>query len=186
MSSSASERRAKQTVRNLILSLGATLGVTLLIVLGVPRDDSNRISQVDYVTIANEAEASIGQDLVVPTAPTGWWSNAARLERELGVDSWYVGFVTANNQYLGLSQAWESNPSWEALMLQGNWLEDEVEIAGLKWEIWPALKPSNPPASRDYAMITRFGNNAVVIYGTASKADFELLAEAIAREVSNG
>ena len=70
--------------------------------------------------------------------------------------------------------------------MQGNWLEDEVEIAGLKWEIWPALRPSNPPASRDYAMITRFGNNAVVIYGTAGKADFELLAKAIAREVSNG
>ena len=183
MSESAAQRRANQTVRNLILSMLATLGVVLLIVLGVPRDDSNRIQQVDYQQIAQEAQPAVSQQLIAPAIPSDWWSNAARLESSFGVDTWYIGFVTPDNQYIGLSQAFEANPSWEALTLQGNWLETEVEIAGKTWEVWPTLSPSTPPGTKEYAMLHRFGNSAVVIYGTAAQADFVSLAEEIAIEL---
>jgi len=163
----------------------ATLAVVLLIVLGVPRDDSNRIAQVDFEQIAQEAEAAIDAELVVPKIPADWWSNSARLETNFGVESWYVGFVTEENQYIGLSQAFESNESWEALTLQGNWLEEEVEIAGLMWEAWPTLTPSNPPGTKEYAMLHRFGEQTVVIYGTADEADFEILAREIAKELGS-
>ncbi|MEY4981103.1 MAG: hypothetical protein RL174_441, partial [Actinomycetota bacterium] len=43
----AAKRRAKQTVINLLLSLAATLGIVIVTVLAVPRDDSNRIQPVD-------------------------------------------------------------------------------------------------------------------------------------------
>ena len=184
MSNSAAERRAKQTIRNLILSMLVTMGVVLLIVLGVPRDDSNRIAQIDYAQIGAEAAAAINQQPLVPKIPEGWWSNSARLQDEFGVDAWYVGFVTEDNQYIGLSHAFESNPSWEALSLQGNWLEREVEIAGLIWEVWPTLREQNPPGTKEDAMLHRFGSSAVVIYGTAAQAQFELLAEALAAEIS--
>lgn len=183
MSDSAAQRRAKQTVRNLVLSMLVTLGVVLLIVLGVPRDDSNRIAAVDYVQIAQEAEVAIGEDLIVPEIPDNWWSNSARLQTEFGVDAWYVGFVTEDNQYIGLSHAFESNASWEALSLQGNWLETEVVIEGATWEVWPTLTPSNPPGTKEYAMLHRFGSEAVVIYGTASQEDFEILAAEIANQI---
>lgn len=179
MSVTAQQRRARQTVRNLILSLLATIGVTLLIVLGVPRDDSNRITEVDYQQIATEAETSLGIELLVPQIPEGWWSNAARLDRELGVDVWYLGFVTGENQYIGLSYAWESNPSWEALTLQGNWFEDELQIGARKWEIWPTLTPSSPPGSKENALLLKLDGGAVVIYGTAPLEDLITLAEAI-------
>lgn len=185
MSSAAAQRRAKQTIRNLILSMLVTLGVVLLIVLGVPRDDSNRIAQVDYQQIAQEAAASVSQAPLAPNIPDDWWSNSARLQTEFGVSAWYVGFVTDDNQYLGLSHAFESNPSWEALSLQGNWLESEVEISGLTWEIWPTLTPSSPPGTKELAMLHRFDGEAVVIYGTASRADFELLASEIAKQLGN-
>lgn len=183
--SSAAERRAKQTIRNLGLSMLATLGVVLLIVLGVPRDDSNRIAQVDYIQIASEAEAAIDANLLVPEIPESWWSNSARLETNFGVDSWYIGFVTDDNQYLGVSQAFESNASWEALTLQGNWLEQEIEISGLNWEVWPTLTPSNPPGTKEYALLHRNGGSTVVIYGTADESDFETLAIEIARELGS-
>lgn len=181
--SAAAERRAKQTVRNLIFSLVATLGLVILLVLGVPRDDSNRIAQVDYKQIAAEAEASLGFQVIAPDVPDEWWSNAARLENDLGVESWYVGFVTEDNQFIGLLHGFEVNPSWTALTLQGNWLEDEVEIAGRTWEIWPTLNPSNPPGTKDYAMLHAFGDSAVVIYGTASEEDFRVLADFVSRDI---
>jgi hypothetical protein len=68
--------------------------------------------------------------VITPEVPTDWWSNAARLETDLGVQSWYVGFVTEDNQFIALLHGFEVNPSWTALTLQGNWLEDEVVISG--------------------------------------------------------
>ena len=183
--SAAAERRAKQTVRNLIFSMVATLGLVVLLVLGVPRDDSNRIAAVDYMQIAAEAEASLGFEVLKPQVPDSWWSNAARLENDLGVQSWYIGFVTEDNQFIGLSQGFEVNPSWTALTLQGNWLEDETVVAGRTWEIWPTLTPSNPPGTKEYAMLHSFGDSAVVIYGTASEEDFNILAELLSLEIED-
>jgi hypothetical protein len=51
---------------------------------------------------------------LAPVIPPEWYSNAARLDNTLGVRGWYVGFVTDENQFIGLSQAFETNPSWEA------------------------------------------------------------------------
>ena len=183
--SAAAERRAKQTVRNLIFSMVATLGLVVLLVLGVPRDDSNRIAAVDYMQIAAEAEASLGFEVLTPQVPDSWWSNAARLESDLGVQSWYIGFVTEDNQFIGLSQGFEVNPSWTALTLQGNWLEDETVVAGRTWEIWPTLTPSNPPGTKEYAMLHSFGDSAVVIYGTASEEDFNILAKLLSLEIED-
>lgn len=183
MSDAAAQRRAKQTVRNLILSLLVTLGLTAAIVLGVPRDDSNRIQPVDYQAIAESAIPSLGSEPLAPNIPMDWYSNGARIDKNLAVQSWYVGFVTKDNQFIALTQAFESNPSWLALTLQGNWQDGETEIAGLNWEIWPTLEPSSPRGTKEYALVHKFDNSAVVIYGTAKLADFEALATAIALEM---
>jgi hypothetical protein len=183
VSDAAAQRRAKQTIRNLILSLLVTLGLTAAIVLGVPRDDSNRIVPVDYQAIAETATSSLGTEPLAPPIPTDWYSNGARVENNLDVQSWYVGFVTEDNQFLGLTQAFESNPSWLALTLQGNWQDGETEISGLKWEIWPTLTPSSPPGTKEYALVHKYGDSVVVIFGTADLADFDSLATAIAAEM---
>lgn len=181
--SSASERRAKQTVRNLIFSMLATLGVVALIVLGVPRDDSNLIQKIDYASVASEAKASLAKEVLAPAIPVDWWSNAARLEKQLGLDVWYLGFVTDDSQFIALRQAFAANSSWEADLLSGNALFDSQEISGLTWEIYPTTTPSNPPGTKELAMLYRGDSWTVVIYGTADQVDFELLAEAIANQV---
>lgn len=182
--SSAAERRAKQTVRNLIYSLLVTLALTAAIVLLVPRDDSNRIQPVDYVGITQTVQASVEKTLIAPKLETDWWVNAARAEKDLGVEAWYVGFITPDDQYIGLTQAFESNPSWLANKLQGNWLDVTVEIEGRIWEVWPTLLPSVPPGTKEYAMVHTFDGQAVVIYGTASEEDFNKLATAISLDLN--
>lgn len=183
--SNNAERRAKQTIRNLIFSMLATLGIVALIVLGVPRDDSSLIQRIDYETVAKSAEGSLGEKVLSPSVPDNWWSNAARLEKQLGLDVWYIGFVTDENQFIGLSQAFESNASWEADVLAGNALVGEVEVGGLVWEIYPTRTPSDPPGTKEYAMLHRFGSSTVVIYGTAPESDFNMMADAIALELGN-
>lgn len=182
--SSAAERRAKQTVRNLIYSLLVTLALTLAIVMIVPRDDSNRIQPVDYAGISETVQASVKEELIAPRLDTDWWVNAARVEKDLGVETWYVGIITPDDQYIGLTQAFESNPSWLANKLQGNWLDVTVEIEGRTWEIWPTLLPSIPKGTKEYAMVHTFDKQAVVIYGTASEEDFLKLARNISLELN--
>lgn len=185
MSDSAAKHRAKQTVRNLILSLIVSIGLMAAIVLGVPRDDSNRVNPVDYTQIAMEAQESLKQPVLAPKIPTDWWSNGARLENELDVQTWYLGFVTPDNQFIGMNQAFESNPSWLALTLQGNWQDGEVEVEGRTWQIWPTLSPSNPPGTKEYAMVHEYEGSAVVIFGTAQESDFLTLATEISRQLND-
>lgn len=186
MSDSAAKHRAKQTIRNLIYSMLVTLALTIAIVLVVPRDDSNRIQPVDYQTIALSASESSGQSALAPEVPQDWWSNAARLEESLGVQTWYVGFVTADNQYIGMTQAFESNPSWLANQLQGNWQDGTLEIAGRSWEIWPTLNPQTPKGTKEYALVHNFGASSVVVYGTADEAQFRLIAQEISETLNQG
>ena len=183
--SNSAERRAKQTIRNLIFSMLATLGVVALIYLGVPRDDSSLIQRIDYVSVSQEAEVSLGLEVIAPPIPSSWWSNAARVEKQLGLDAWYVGFVTGDNEFLGLNQTFASNPSWEADFLAGNKLSGSELVGGLSWELYPTKMPSDPPGTKEFAMLHRAENFTVVIYGTAEKADFLLLAEAISKQLGN-
>lgn len=182
--SSAAERRAKQTVRNLIYSMLVTLSLTVVIVLLVPRDDTNRIQPVDYVGITQTVQASVTETLIAPNLPTDWWVNAARVEKDLGIETWYVGYITPDDQYIGLTQAFESNPSWLANKLQGNWLDVVVEIEGRSWEIWPTLLPSIPKGTKEYAMVHNFGEQSVVLYGTATEDDFLKLATQISSDLN--
>jgi hypothetical protein len=177
----AAERRAKATVRNLVYSMLVTLGIVLLLILGVPRDDSSRLQPIDYQQIAVSASEVEGFTALAPEIPTEWYSNAARIDNTLGVRGWYVGFVTDENQFIGLSQAFQTNPSWEAELLKTNFQDGEIEIAGLTWEIWPTRAPSNPPGTKEFALKHGFGESVVVIYGTAPLADFELVAGSIAQ-----
>jgi hypothetical protein len=177
------QRRAKQTVRNLILSLIVTLGLTFAIVLGVPRDDSNMIQPVDYFAIATEASVSLGNQVLTPEIDPDWWANAARVQTDLDVKSWYVGFITDTNQYIGMAQSFDANPSWLALMLQGNWQDGEVEIGNQTWEVWPTLGPSKPPGTKEYALVHKDETSVVVIYGTASQEEFFELAQSINKQL---
>ena len=160
-----------------------TLGIVLLLILGVPRDDSSRLQPVDYKQIAISATNSEGFTALAPEIPTEWYSNAARIDNTLGVRGWYVGFVTDENEFIGLSQAFQTNPSWESEMLKTNLQDGEIEIAGLVWEIWPTRNPSNPPGTKEFALKHNFSGSSVVIYGTADLADFELVAASIAEQI---
>lgn len=183
--SNSAERRAKQTIRNLIFSMLATLGVVALIYLGVPRDDSSLIQRIDYVAVSEEAKSSLGLEVAAPRIPSDWWSNAARVEKQLGLDAWYIGFVTSNNEFIGFNQTFNSNASWEADFLAGNELSGTEVIGGLSWELYPTKRPSDPPGTKEYVMLHRSENFTVVIYGTADQEDFVILAQEIAKDLEN-
>ena len=178
MSDAAAKRRARQTLINLLLSLGATLGIVLVMVLIVPRDDSNRIPPVDYKALAQEASLCAPGELLVPEMPVDWTSNSARYKsaEQDGVANWYVGLVGPKSEFLAFTQGFKVNQTWIALQLEATKPTGEIAIEGETWKIYEATNPRVPRKSKDYLLLLEYQGDAVLLYGLASEQQFKDLA----------
>jgi hypothetical protein len=179
---SAAKHRAKQTVVNLALSIIATLGIVLITILIVPRDDSNRIKPVDYMAVSVAAEASSNLNLIAPALPEGWWANQARWSTAAsdGVLVWKVGFVGPDNQYIGLTQAFKVNPTWVALRTQGFESDPSATNAISDWKF---LKPDANTDADPYLWTLERDGNFVSLTSTATLEELAIFASLIEQEL---
>lgn len=185
MSDQAAKRRARQTLINLLLSLGATAGLVILLVLAVPRDDSNRLQPVDYKSVAQSASDVAPGQLLAPTLDSGWYSNAARYRsaEQDGVASWYAGFVGPNSEFVAMLQAFDVNPTWMAQQLEATKPTGGALIADMRWEVYQNPSSNNPPASKDFIMVHSYGKNVVLLYGVAPFEAFQNIAGKLAEQL---
>ena len=184
----AAKRRARQTVINLALSLAATLGIVLITVLGVPRDDSARHNAVDYKAEGVAASESSNLPILLPELESGWWANNTRWTAPTaakdGVATWYAGFVGPKNQFIGMTQAFGTNPTWVALQLLNSVQTGTKTTGRIEWTVWQAAQLSDPPKTRDHVWSASLtGKNdsqtTLLIYGTATEAEFTKFANAL-------
>lgn len=171
----AAIRRARQTLINLLLALGVSLAVLLTFMMVVPRDDSNRIQAVDYVAIAADVRESVGVDVLAPAAiPTGWWSNSARWRDTTadGVNYWHVGFVGPNNQYVGIDQALEANPTWLAQKVVDYEQVSSTSPTGDSTLVEFRGATDRKKAEKLWIYTTDKNADAILIGGTASREEF--------------
>ncbi len=99
----------------MVLALAATLGIVLVIVAAVPRDNKSLLQPVDYKSVVADIKQSTGIDVPAPAnLPKGWWVNAARFNDQPsdGVKTWHIGFVGPNNQYVGFDEGFAANQTW--------------------------------------------------------------------------
>lgn len=179
---SGAKHRAKQTVINLVLSLVACLGIVIVTVLAVPRDDSNRIKPVDYVAAADAAEASSKLNLVAPELPTGWWANQAKWNEAAadGVKVWKVGFVGPKNQYVGVTQGFAVNPTWVALQTVGFEPDSASTAKNNTWTKW--IPGKNTDADPHLWTFEKDGN-FIAMSSTASEAELDEFAALLEKEI---
>lgn len=178
MSDAAAKRRARQTLINLLLSLGATIGVMLVLILAVPRDDSNRVQAVDYKELAAQAASQAPGPLLVPAIPVDWYSNSARFRSATqdGVATWYAGFVGPNSEFIALTQGFDVNQTWLQIQLEASKPTEEVVLGNSTWEIFESTKENNPQKSKDFLMVLEYDSNAVLVYGVAPREQLEEFA----------
>jgi hypothetical protein len=178
---SAAKHRAKQTVNNLILALLASLGIVLVTVLAVPRDDSNRIQPVDYQASVAAAEASSSLDILAPTLPQGWWSNRATWHGKTADDVNYfeTGFVGPKNQYVLVTQAFQVNPTWVALASKDYGPDSEALANNQNWTKWfNSAEGANDP----YFWTYEYAGNLITLRGSTPE-DLKLFADIIEAEL---
>lgn len=186
MSDAAAKRRARQTVNNLALSLLATLGIVLVLVLIVPRDDSSRIPHVDYHQVAQDAATSSGLPVIAPNPGSGWWANKATWATGSadGIDTFEVGLVSPINHYIAFKQGFGTNPTWVALQLVGSLQTETITSSGIEWQVWRSVEKHDPAKSKDYVLVATIGNDTAMIYGTADQAEFDTFRNAVSIQLS--
>ena len=187
MSDAAAKRRARQTVTNLVLALGASVGLVVALVMIVPRDDTSLIKKVDYVSVANDASGSTGRSVIVPAIENDWWCNSARWNANPGDGtsaSWYAGFVGPKNEYIGMTQTYDTNVTWLALQLSGLKKTGTLTTLGREWQVWQAKEPHVPAKTKDYLLAGAIAHDTILIYGTASEAQMKTFAAGVTDQIS--
>lgn len=177
--------RQRKTVNNLVLSLLVSVGVVILIYVAVPRAETTSNWQVDYVAISKNAEASFGKKLLVPAMPPSWKANAAerRGSATEGITSWYIGFITPTNEYIGYQEAFGANPSWVANTLKKLPSTGTITIAGQSWTEYNN-RSTEGAGNAAYALVTTSRDRTIVLYGTGSNSEFQALATSITADLA--
>jgi hypothetical protein len=175
------KHRQRQTLKNLVLALGASLLIVLVIVLLVPRSDAPIDPEVDVASIAEQARIASDDPLAVPALPEGWRPNAAELRTSAvdDVTAWYVGYLTPSNEYIGMYQGIEANPTWVASLLARTTATGTTTIDGVEWTVYDNRETSIDVGNAKYGLTTEAGDSTFVLLGTATPEEFETLAAAL-------
>ena len=173
--------RQRQTVQNLVFALGASLLVVLVIVLLVPRSDAPIERDVDVAAVAEEAEAVGDDPLAVPELPDGWRANAAELRTSTvdQVTAWYAGYLTPSNEYIGMYQGLDANPTWIAELLARTLASGTTTIDGVEWTVYDNRDTDNDVGNARYGLVTEAGDSTFVVLGTGTPEEFETMATAL-------
>lgn len=177
--------RQRQTVNNLVLSLLASLGLVLIIVLIVPRGvgDFEKRS-VDVVTLAEEASNSAGITLAAPDMADDWLAKQAllRSSRTDNVTHWFIAYTTPDNNFASVMQAFTSelepaNETWVAEHLERKLATGMESLAGHEWTQYDHGSDNKDETNVTFAISTELDQSMLIISGTASPEEIRLLAE---------
>ncbi|RXZ70996.1 DUF4245 domain-containing protein [Agromyces albus] len=173
--------RQRQTLKNLVLALGASLIVMLVLVLLVPRSDTPIEPDIDVAAVAEQAQIASSDPLAVPDLPEGWRANAAELRKSEadGVTAWYAGYLTPSDEYVGMYQGLEANPTWVAGLLERTLATGTTTIDGIDWTVYDNRESNDDVGNARYGLVTEAGGNTFVLIGTATTDEFETIAAAL-------
>ena len=178
--------RSRKTVNNLVYSLLATLVTVLVLVLIVPRSDTPLDRDVDFAAVAAQVQPSVSEQLVVPVLPPGWRANTAewRAGASDDVASWYIGLLTAQNEFIGLTQAVDANPTWLAEQLDKVAAGDTITVDGVEWDVYRNPAPAADQGNFESALVTEAGDSTYLLIGTASDQELTVLAGALSDQIT--
>ncbi len=174
----SARRRSNQTSFNLLIATIASLGIVLLLVLVVVRPAPEPAPPIDVQALA----AQSGADVVAPELPDGWTANLAQIQTVGGVRTWRIGLITADVQFIALNQGIAANETWLANAIKGASATGSISIGGLDWITYDR-RDDGDVGNYAFVMSTQFGDDTIVLNGTASDAEFEALASAVASAV---
>jgi hypothetical protein len=177
--------RANQTTRNLVLALLASLVVVLFTVLIVVRQTPENQGAVDYRSIARQAQGVYSQPIAAPPMPSKWTANDAELKPGDGKSqTWYIGFLTPKQQYIGLEEGLQTSDEWFGTILGKTQSTGSKLIDGVTWKVYNQRDASNV-GNFGYSLSSTIDGSRVVLHGSADDAEFDKLASAVSSSLAS-
>lgn len=181
---SARAHRANQTTRNLVLALLASLVVVAFIVLVVVRPNQDLVKPVDYHAVASQAQQTVSEKLADPSLPKTWKANDAELKSGNGkAITWYIGLITAKQQFIALEQGINTGSSWFRSVVGKAPVTGHVTIDGVRWTVYNQRHSANQ-GNFGYSLTGTIAGSNFVLHGSAGNAEFAQLATALEQELS--
>ena len=176
--------RGAKTTNNLVVALLASLAIVAFLYFVVVRTDAGEPTPIDYASIAADAQPGVDTPIVVPALPPEWRANAASLQPSADESfTWYIGFITPEEQFIALEQGIDTNAGWFNSFLGQAQSTGVVTIDGIEWDIYDR-RTSDDPGNFAYSLATTVGDSDYLIHGTADDAEFMAFATTLAAEVN--
>ncbi|GGY90471.1 hypothetical protein GCM10010365_06090 [Streptomyces poonensis] len=169
--------KGKQTVRDMILSLGLICVAAGVIYLFVPHDDKEpELKRLDYRVELLTARRAASYPVAAPEGlPDSWKATSVRFQGDQS-DAWHLGYHAPDGQYVGVEQsAAEKTSEFIEDATQGaEKTEDTEEIGGRTWQRYEG--------ERYDALVLPGEGSTTVVTGSASFAQLRTMAEALETE----
>jgi hypothetical protein len=179
------ERRARANMRNLVWSLLASLGVVALLVIVVVRPDTNLVETVDWVAIADEAEAQLPSPPITPMLSELWSANRAEISTEPGaLATWSIGLLGPEQSYVFVDQGFGADSLWLSSRTEQSNSTGTVTFGygapnELVWQEYDR-RDQDPSGIRSYVVAITTEQSTIVVGGTDERGVRE-----VANEISN-
>lgn len=166
-------KRGKQTVRDMILSLGVIVAIAAGIWIFVPHDDSeDPVKRVDYRVELATAQRAAGYPVAAPEGlPRTWKPTSVRYRAQDG-DAWHLGYLDPHEKYVAVEQSTKAPDEFIGDVTQEARKSGAVtRINGRDWQPYKG--------ERYDALVLREGGSTTVVTGSAGPAQLKAFAAAL-------
>jgi hypothetical protein len=166
-------KRGKQTVRDMILSLGVIVVIAVGIWVFVPHDDSgDPVKRVDYRVELATAQRAASYPVAAPEGlPKTWKPTSVRYRGDDG-DAWHLGYLDPHEKYVAVEQSTKDPAEFiEHVTQEARETGAATRINGRDWQPYKG--------ERYDALVLREGKSTTVVTGSAGLAQLRTFAEAL-------
>ncbi|MPY64256.1 DUF4245 domain-containing protein [Streptomyces spongiae] len=166
-------RNSKQTVRNMVLSLGVSVLAAGVIYLFVPHDDSPPpLKRVDYRVELLTARRAASYPVAAPEGlPKSWKATSVRFQGD-DFDAWHLGFHDPEGQYVAIEQSAQKPSTFIDDATQG--AEETKSTRKIGDQVWRRYE-----GERYDALVLEGDGVTTVVTGSAPLAQLTTMAEAL-------
>ena len=177
----AAAKRANASVMGMIIALLVSIAAFLPIVLmnPAPKSDGYR-PNINVSAIAQNAADVAGFTPVAVNIGDTFRANYARWESGAGtgVPAWEVGYLTPKEEFIGLVQTRQANPTWLLQQTKSAPVTGTRNAGGRDWELRDAGKGEK-------SMVLTERGTTVILSGSASLEEFSTLAAAVVKSLES-
>ncbi|MCX5560450.1 DUF4245 domain-containing protein [Streptomyces sp. NBC_00038] len=165
--------KGKQSVRDMVLSLGVIALVAGVIYVFIPHDDSEpELKRVDYRVELLTARRAASYPVAAPEGlPTEWKATSVRYDGA-EFDAWHLGFHDPDGQYVAVEQSTEKPAAFIDTASQG--AEETKATQRIGDQTWQRYE-----GEKYDALVLKGEGSTTVVTGTASFGQLTKMAQAL-------